>query len=283
MSRTIQAQVNKTYFSLRWAAAIIGYAFGVVLYVGGLLNGFGHVMGARPLESMSSYYHGYYHSASNYSLEPNKTPCDKVTADVPCEKATASTKHPDPVPETGTMRDWFVGMLFAIGAVLYVNKGHTDKENILLNLAGIFACGIALFPMPWSCEPKGPITPHGTFAILFFFAIASILIFCSKDTVECLPQDKRGRYYTWYYSLAGVMIGSPLLAGALNEGILGSRSYTFAIEFVGIYAFGTYWVVKTREIKHIQRHQAIVKVPRPAHAIKLGEPTEAPSPNSEFY
>jgi hypothetical protein len=257
MSRSIQVQVNKTYFSLRWAAAVIGYAFPLILWIGGQIGGFGL------RDSMSAYYHAYYHSPTKYSLVKNDTPCDQLT-----------TEQTNAVPEAGSLRDEFVGLLFAIGAVLYVNKGHTDKENILLNLAGVFACGIALFPMPWKCEPKGPFTPHGTFAILFFISI---------DTVGYLPKDKRMFYYRWYYALAAVMVASPLLAWAANESLLGKKSYTFGIEFFGIYAFGTYWVVKTREIKEIQRHQSVVKVPMSAKAAPSGEAHEEAVPETEFF
>ena len=266
MSRSIQVQVNKTYFSLRWAAAIIGYAFPLILWIGGHIAGFGL------RDSMSAYYYAYYRSPTNYSLVKNDTPCDQLT-----------TEQMNMVPEAGSLRDEFVGLLFAIGTVLYVNKGHTDKENILLNLAGVFACGIALFPMPWKCEPKGPFTPHGTFAILFFISIASILIFCSKDTVDYLPKDKRTFYYRWYYALAAVMVASPLLAWAANESLLGKKSYTFGIEFFGIYAFGTYWVVKTREIKEIQRHQSVVKVPISTKAVPSGGVHEEAVPETEFF
>jgi hypothetical protein len=266
MSRSIQEQVNKTYFSLRWAAAIIGYAFPLILWIGGHFAGFGL------RDSMSAYYHAYYHSTTNNSLAANTAHCDQLSA----EQLAA-------VAEAGSLRNEFVGLLFAIGSVLYVNKGHTNKENVLLNLAGVFACCIALFPMPWACEPSGPITPHGTFAILFFAAIASILLFCSKDTVDCLPKARRKTYYTWYYVLAGIMIASPLLAWAANESMLGKKSYTFGIEFFGIYAFGTYWIVKTREIRAIQKYQALVKVPRIRKVGVTEEVHEEAVPQTKFF
>lgn len=266
MSRSIQEQVNKTYFSLRWAAAIIGYAFPLVLWIGGLIAGFG------VRDSMSAYYHAYYHSPTSYSLVKNDTPCAKLTA----EQKNAS-------PEAGSLRNEFVGFLFAIGAILYVNKGHTNKENILLNFAGLFACLIALFPMPWKCEPADFVTPHGIFAILFFASIASILFFCSKDTVNCLPEERRGFYYKWYYALAVVLLTSPLLALAANEGLLGKKSYAFGIEFIGIYAFGTYWIIKTREIKEIQRYQAVVRVPRLRQVGTSEERHEEAAPEAEFF
>ena len=265
MSRTIQDQVNRTYFSLRWAAAIIGLGFPLILTVGGGLN---HL---TLRDSLSAYYHAYNHPGGTSSLSASAVACNVMTREQLAE-----------IPEDGSMRNEFVGLLFAIGAVLYVNKGHTTKENILLNLAGAFAWGIALFPMPWSCRPSGPVSLHGTFAVLFFVAIASILIFCSKDTIECLPKKRRLYYYRWYYFLAGVMLTSPLSAVVINDFIPTQKSKTLALEWVGIYAFSLYWIVRTRKIKEIQSYQAPTGSAIPAHAIAPVEMHEAPSQN-QFY
>lgn len=261
MARTIQDQINRTYFSLRWAAATIGLAFPLILTIGG---GFNHL---TIRDSLSAYYHAYNHPGGTSSLS---------ASDIPC------SFKPSEIPEEGPMRNEFVGLLFAIGAVLYVNKGHTDKENILLNVAGAFAWGIALFPMPWSCRPRGPVSPHGAFAVLFFVAIASILIFCSKDTIECLPVQRQPYYFRWYYILAGVMLTSPLLAVVINDFIPQQKSKTLALEWVAIYAFGLYWIVRTREIKEVQRYQASLRAARHVHAIAPIEVHDEQS-QSQFY
>src|SRR5687768_1056650 len=38
-----------------------------------------------------------------------------------------------------SMRNWFVGLLFAVGGMLYLYKGFSMRENVALNLAGLFA------------------------------------------------------------------------------------------------------------------------------------------------
>src|SRR3954463_16597110 len=43
-----------------------------------------------------------------------------------------------------SMRDLFVGPLFVIGACLYLYKGYSPLENVLLNLGGVSCIGIAL-------------------------------------------------------------------------------------------------------------------------------------------
>ena len=55
------------------------------------------------------------------------------------------------VTENGkSMRNWFVGILFALGIILYLYKGYSIKENLALNFAGVFALGVAISPMDWN-------------------------------------------------------------------------------------------------------------------------------------
>jgi hypothetical protein len=46
----------------------------------------------------------------------------------------------------GAMRDWFVGILWTIGSFLYLYKGFSNLENVLLNFAGGFAVAITMIP-----------------------------------------------------------------------------------------------------------------------------------------
>jgi len=56
----------------------------------------------------------------------------------------------------GTMRNWFVGILWTVGSFLYLYKGFSDFENVLLNFAGGFAVGIAMVPCNCWKEAVGP-------------------------------------------------------------------------------------------------------------------------------
>ena len=96
--------------------------------------------------------------------------------------------------QPGTMRNWFVGLLFATGALLFVNQGHSRKEDWALNLAGVLAIGIALFPMPWDCYHHS-FSPHGFCAVSFFVCIAFVSAICSRDSLELIKDPKvRTRY-----------------------------------------------------------------------------------------
>lgn len=160
------------------------------------------------------------------------------------------------------MRDWFVGALFAIGACLYLYKGFTSKENLLLNLAALFAVGVAIFPMGWppkNWPPQGwPNEPlcntftagyvHVTCAVLAFLCIALVCWFCASDTLP-LMQDpaRREKFHRAYLWLGIAMLVSPLIAVALKF-TLGQSSYVFLAELTAMYVFAAYWLVKSREI-----------------------------------
>ena len=235
MIRSIEDQVRRTYFSLRVSAAVIAFTFPVLLWLGGLRAGF------TLRDSMSAYYHA--------------TPTSLKASDVPCASPNPTEK---PVyPQAGIMRNWFVGLLFAIGAILHANKGHTEKENWALSLAGIFAVGIALFPMPWDCEPAGSISPHGFCAMAFFACIAFVSLVCSRDTVELLKPTRQGFYRKLYWLWGGLMVVSPTTAYFFNKYSFRTDSAIYWAEFCGIYAFGLYWVTKTFEIKEIQKDQTL--------------------------
>jgi len=235
MPRTIEQQIHATYKSLRVGAAVIAIVFPILLYFGGKHAGF------CLRDSMSAYY---------WANPTQNCPCVDQSG-----KCIATTSAPNtdcnspvqPVHLAGTMRNWFVGFLFAIGAILYINKGHSDSENIALNIAGILAWGIALFPMPWDCC-KHLWTIHGICAIGFFVAIAWVAVFCAPNTLVLIKDARvRALYHRVYTGLAIVMVLSPLIAYIFNL-IASLHSYTFFAEVFGIYAFAGYWITKTIEM-----------------------------------
>jgi hypothetical protein len=147
-------------------------------------------------------------------------------------------------------RDWFVGCLFAVAACLYLYKGFTTAENVALNLAGIFAVGVAVIPMAWECKVDCErFSLHGTSAILLFLCLVYVVWFRARDTLKLLPEAQRPRYKKLYHVIGLVMLASPLIALALNVLLGGGAAYVFFIEAAGIWAFAAYWWVKSRELK----------------------------------
>jgi hypothetical protein len=80
---------------------------------------------------------------------------------------------------------------------------------------------IALFPMPWTGKLAPLYWVHGTAAIIFFLAIASVAAFCSQATVRLINDPTQRKVYMGAYGfLAVLMITSPIAACVLNAHIL---------------------------------------------------------------
>src|SRR5687768_11654622 len=135
MKKDLSDQIAATYRMLRLGLAVLAFTFPPLLFVGGLL------LGGLPLAgSMSAYYH--YHPTK--PLPPDNGALDQ-SAPIP----GATDKE---ISGQGVMRNLFVGILFAVGGLLFAYQGFSRLEDHALNLAGIMAWGVALFPMNW---PEG--------------------------------------------------------------------------------------------------------------------------------
>src|SRR5688572_21522068 len=85
------------------------------------------------------------------------------------------------------MRDVFVGVLVAIGFLLYVYKGFSDRENWVLNAAGFLAAGVAMFPTVRPNETRDAIGwLHVVCAVAFFLCIAYVSIRRAPDTLSLI-------------------------------------------------------------------------------------------------
>jgi hypothetical protein len=150
-------------------------------------------------------------------------------------------------------RNWFVGCLFAVAACLYLYKGFNTRENVALNLAGVFLVGVAVFPMDeYNCTANcSRFSVHGTSAVLMFLCLVYVVWFRSRDTLKVL-EDKgvdAAPYRKKYVVIGLVMLASPLTAFVMNSIIGEGTSYIFFIEAAGIWAFAAYWWTKSEEFK----------------------------------
>jgi len=224
----IQKRMLATFLVLRIGVGVIGILFPILLWAGGRYH---HIELAG---SMSAYYH-----AHAGCLDP---------------KRTATCSVGDQVTGAGPMRNWFVGILFVIGAIMGLMRGFSRWEDGALDVAGVMAVGVALIPMPWTAIGKG-FSPHGFCAITFFLCIAFVCAFCSDKTLKHMPLECPNRnkviafYRRSYRILAVAMILSPIVAYVLN--ILSLKdSFQFFAETLGIWAFGAYWLFKTAELSN---------------------------------
>ena len=207
----LQKHIYSTYARLRYGLAFIAAAFPVLLYGGGHF-----LYGISPRDTMSEYYF--------------------------------ATTLPGTDPP---MRVWFTGLLFVIGVFLILYRGFSLRENLLLNLAGVFGIGIALFPMPWGCARDCPaLSAHRLSAVLFFACIAYVSIRCARETLYLLEDERLRSSYRRKYRFIGVaMLLSPVFALVFAELIGDLRKFVFVFETLGIWAFAYYWWTKSRELE----------------------------------
>jgi len=157
------------------------------------------------------------------------------------------------------MRNAFVGFLFAVGPFLYLYHGFSRKENIALNMAGLFAIGIAIFPcdpiQENACDVYTFASLHGVCAIAFFLSIAYACIFCAGDTLYLIKDEKRRQHYNVLYkTLGAAMIVLPVVS-AISSYVFqselkeGEMIYEFVLEMLAIWVFGAFWLAKSFEIR----------------------------------
>ena len=170
-------------------------------------------------------------------------------SDTPLQSSMSHYYHTD-------MRNVFVGLLFSIGSFLYLYKGFGPRENYALNIAGLLALGVAIFPMkaPVGAAPTytSPLL-HGICAVTFCLFIAYVCIRRSGDTLHLVAKEHRKRYARAYKTLGWLMVGLPISA-ALILTILNQPFGTktgiviLAIEWAIVWVFAAYWLLKTYEI-----------------------------------
>jgi hypothetical protein len=172
-----------------------------------------------------------------------------VLADVALQGSISAYYHAG----AGAMRNWFVGILWAIGVFLLLYRGFTQRENIALDLAGILLIVVAMVPMEWGCgDSCQKVSIHGVAAISFFLMIGYVCIFRSCDTLHLVQNPAQRRRYRKLYRLLGQSMWIfPTIVGALL--FLGANPlgpYTiFMLETVAIWVFAAYWLIKSRELK----------------------------------
>lgn len=233
----LQKHMAATYFTLRMGIILLAATLPLILWFGGM------ALGLSLKASMSDYY-------------------------------------------WSPMRNVFVGILWAAGAFLYLYKGFSKPENYALNLAGIFVICVAMLPTaapipPGAVLPRAELlTAHGASAVLFFAAIAYVCIFCASDTLPLMKDEALAKKYSATYKVLGILMvtapASAYLLTLLAQSTAESKSYVFFIEFVGVWIFAAYWLLKSRELSQTDAERLVVE--REARADSTGKVLHAAPP-----
>lgn len=156
------------------------------------------------------------------------------------------------------MRDVFIGLLCSIAFFLIAYKGYDDKDNILTNIAGIMALGVALFP---TISKNIANQPTGVFQLSFeqshivhllmtisFFATFAYITLALFTIIGPGSLTKQKKLRNRIYKINGVIVLVSLILitmipFALNTSIE-KLPIILIFESVCLIAFGVSWLIK---------------------------------------
>lgn len=160
-----------------------------------------------------------------------------------------------------SLRVMFVGLLFLLGGLLIAYRGFDTKDNLIHTFAGIFALGVAIFPMNCPDIVHGELcytliynNIHYISALLLFgFSIISIIYNGGeklKKKYEELIEDEIRAFIFWR-SVSAITVGGGIVY-ALMMLITGGKTSFIEIvwipESMGFIGFGIYWWAVTHYI-----------------------------------
>jgi len=163
------------------------------------------------------------------------------------------------------LREIFTGTLSAVGLFLICYKGYGNasiwkNDNLLTNIAGIMALGVALFPtnpgdfrakiytlIPFGAKWLGWL--HYGFAALLFliFALLAINVFTiGQENETRAPKsilNENNIYRTCGYLIIVFVILVPI-----SEALKIFTYSTLVLEALSLFAFGIAWLIKGRAL-----------------------------------
>jgi hypothetical protein len=213
----LRDHIYSTYFHLRVGLCVIAFAFPILL----LVIGWWHSI--HPQGSMSAYYFAFSPEDSNLRVFPGRV--------------------------------LFVGILFALGVALYLYKGLTIFENVMLNFAGFFALVAALFPMQPPLYCKDQLGPNCGTPIPYVHEAAGFVVFGCLIAVAWHSADRsaldsrtKNLFPKLYKTIAALMFFLPATAVVMAAGFGIKNTWLFIVEGLILWTFAAYWGVRTWEL-----------------------------------
>lgn len=236
--RELWEHLSGTYFTLRLTLAVTALLMPVVLWVWGTSA---HGLQTQP--SMSRYFW----AATNADC-----------ASFP-------------------MRTFLVAALVTVSVCLFVHKGFTPFENLLLKAAAILNALVAFLPeglptaageitardaqlyaacpaiLQWASTQQPPVPLHGWAALATYACLFVVVLKCARKSLAYLPANAAMKKETfvllyrliaWAMPLAG---GGILLLGKAGGGT--DIPVAFMVEATETWLFSAYWWVKTYELQ----------------------------------
>ena len=163
------------------------------------------------------------------------------------------------------LRDIFTGTLAAVGLFMISYKGHRNpsilkNDQLLTNIAGIMAIGVALIPVTRDLESQKIYTLipyhfdwlgwlHYGFAAMLFgiFALLAINVFTiGQNKAEDIPVSTLNENNL--YRVCGIAIIILMILVPISEVFELFPYSTLILEALALFFFGTAWLIKGRAL-----------------------------------
>lgn len=151
----------------------------------------------------------------------------------------------------GLARDYFVGSLFAIYALLLTYNGASRFEMILAKVAALAALGVAIFPCECVIHTQKIPGVHGVSAAIMFLCLA-VFCYLFYRRAAAKPSAEAARRAVIYMFSGVVIVVSiitlsldPLVDKAISKVI---PRLIFYGEMSGLVAFGVAWLTASRAL-----------------------------------
>ncbi len=161
------------------------------------------------------------------------------------------------------LRDVFVGLLVTQAALFFCYRGHDRAEDWTANLAGVFALGLAFFPIDVMGEGSSPMVPRSIVGLVhtisgggFFLTLAIYSLLHFPRTASGPEHEPHPVQRQWLYRLGGGSILLSMVAMGVYLMILpptwravaDAMHALFWLEWVAIWSFAAAWLLKGRVI-----------------------------------
>ena len=149
-------------------------------------------------------------------------------------------------------RDFFVGLLFIVGALMLAYNGHTTREALASKIAALSAIVVALFPTSQSCGSSSSTSViHFSAAVLLFLILAYFCFWPFRENTKG-KAGKRGVRAKFYFACGCVMVVC-MLVGLIGKLVfscetMNAWSVIYWVEAIALGAFGVAWVVAGKVI-----------------------------------
>ncbi len=155
-----------------------------------------------------------------------------------------------------SQRDVFVGIITAIGVVLFCYRGQDQLEQCAAYLASVSALGIALLPVDSNVEPLEQQTWHGWLHVLcgsvFFVTLSAFALyfFPRRPAGQSMTRRRRQRHASYYSCGIALsffnflMVIFIIMPDSSLKDWLSKSSLFLWLECGAIWSFSLSWLVK---------------------------------------